>query len=63
MGMQFTDDKDPDDTATGIVVIIVRHKKSCKLEFRNWDHTVGEAPIKAADFNYLNVTNAVTHCR
>ena len=64
VGMQFIDDKDPDDTATGVVVSIVRHKKSRKLAFRYWDHTIfDQAPTKAADFNYLDVNHAVTHCR
>ena len=64
VGMQFIDDKDPDDTATGVVVSIVRHKKSRKLAFRYWDHTIfDQAPTKAADFNYLDVNHAVTNCR
>ena len=31
VGMQFVDDVDPQDTATGVVTGIVRHKKSNKL--------------------------------
>ena len=62
--MQFIEEKDPDDTATGIVVSIVRHKESRKPAFRYWDHTTfDQAPTKAAGFNYLDVTHAVTHCR
>ena len=64
VGMKFIDDKDPNDVATGIVVSIVRHKKSRKLAFKYWDHTkFDQAPTKAADFNYLDVTYAVSNCR
>ena len=61
--MQFTDDDDPDDIATGTVVSIVRHKKSRKLSFKYWDHNVlDQEPTVASSFEYIDVTYAVSHC-
>jgi hypothetical protein len=38
IGMQFLDDEDQFDTATGVVTSIVRHKKSKALVFKYWNH-------------------------
>ena len=62
--MQFTDDDDPDDIATGTVVSIVRHKKSRKLSFKYWDHNVlDQEPTVATSFEYIDVTYATSHCK
>ena len=64
IGMQFTDDDDPDDIATGTVVSIVRHKQSRKLSYKYWDHNVlDQEPTVATSFDYIDVTYAISHCK
>ena len=41
VGMQFTDDSDPLDTATGVVTSIVRHNKS-----KNWFLNIGTITLR-----------------
>ena len=63
IGMQFIDNKDPNDTATGTVTEIMRHKKTHKLVFQYWDHTVYSiAPTRFSDHEFINVQYAVTSC-
>ena len=55
--MQFLDNTDPNDTATGIIVAIVRHKKSHKLAYWCWDITIhATAPKDEALFDYMDVS-------
>ena len=64
IGMQFLDDMDPNDTSTGITTSIVRHKKSRKLVYKCWDHTVHNTePKDAASFNYIDVNYAIKNCK
>ena len=65
IGMQFLDNTDPNDTATGIIVAIVRHKKSHKLAYRCWDdHTIhATAPKDEASFDYMDVNYATQNCK
>ena len=42
VGMQFTDDSDPLDTATGVVTSIVRHKKIQN----NWSLNIGTITLR-----------------
>ena len=64
VGMQFTDDSDPLDTATGVVTSIVRHKKSKKLIFKYWNHLIeDEEPTDPSAFEYINVDYAVRACK
>ena len=64
IGMQFLDNTDPNDTTTGIIVAIVRHKKSHKLAYKCWDHTVhATAPKDEALFDYIDVTYAMKNCK
>ena len=61
--MQFTDNTDPDDTATGTVTQIMRHKKTRKLVFQYWDHTAHSiAPTRFSDHEFINAQYAVTSC-
>ena len=62
--MQFTDDSDPLDTATGVVTSIVRHKKSKKLVFKYWNHLIEDVePTDSSAFEYINVDYAVRACK
>ena len=62
--MQFMDDEDPFDTATGVVTGIVRHKKSKALVFKYWNHQVHDAePVDESDFEFINVNHAVNNCK
>ena len=64
VGMQFADDSDPLDTATGVVTSIVRHKKSKKLVFKYWNHLIeDEEPTDPSAFEYINVDYAVRACK
>ena len=64
IGMQFLDNTDPNDTATGIIVAIVRHKKSHKLAYKCWDHTIhATAPKDEASFDYMDVNYATQNCK
>jgi hypothetical protein len=64
VGMQFVDDVDPQDTATGVVTGIVRHKKSKKLVYKFWNHhTFDSEPTDPTSFDYINVNYAVTNCK
>jgi hypothetical protein len=64
IGMQFMDDEDPFDTATGVVTSIVRHKKSKALVFKYWNHQVHDAePDNESDFEFINVNHAVNNCK
>ena len=64
VGMQFLDDADPQDTSTGVVTSIVRHKKSNKLVYKYWNHhTFDSEPTDPSSFDYINVNYAVTHCK
>ena len=64
VGMQFTDDSDPLDTATGVVTSIVRHKKSKKLVFKYWNHHIEDVePTDSSAFEYINVDYAVRACK
>jgi hypothetical protein len=64
VGMQFMDDEDPFDTATGVVTGIVRHKKSKALVFKYWNHQVHDAePCDESDFEFINVNHAVNNCK
>ena len=63
IGMQFIDNQDPDDTATGTVTEIMRHKKTRKLVFQYWDHTVHSiAPKRLSDHEFINVQYAINSC-
>jgi hypothetical protein len=63
IGMQFLDATDPKDTYTGIIVGIVRHKKSNKLAYKYWDHTIhATVPKIEASFDYMDVNYATKHC-
>ena len=62
--MQFIDDEDLDDIATGTVVSIVRHKKSRKLAYKYWDHNVlAQEPTVAAFLEYIDVNYTISHCK
>ena len=64
VGMHFVDDADPQDTATGVVTSIVRHKKSNKLAYKFWNHhTFDSEPTDPSSFDYINVNYAVTNCK
>ena len=64
VGMQFVDDADPQDTSTGIVTSIVRHKKSNKLAYKFWNHHIFDSePTDQSSFEYINVNYAVTNCK
>ena len=64
VGMQFVDDVDPQDTSTGVVTSIVRHKKSNKLAYKFWNHhTFDSEPTALSSFEYINVNYAVTNCK
>ncbi len=63
--MQFVDDVDPQDTATGIVTSIARHKKSNKLTYYKfcYHHTFDSEPTDPTSFDYIIVNYAVTNCK
>ena len=62
--MQFIDDEDPLDVATGVVTSIVRHKKSKKLTFKYWNHqTLYQELTDLSDFEYIDLNNAVSNCK
>ena len=64
VGMQFVDDSDPLDSATGVVTSIVRHKKSNKLVYKYWNHHLFDVePTDSSAFEYINVNYAVTNCK
>jgi hypothetical protein len=64
VGMQFVDDADPQDTSSGVVTSIVRHKKSNKLVYKFWDHHIFDSePTDQSSFEYINVNYAVTNCK
>ena len=64
IGMQFLDDTDPSDTYTGIIVSIVRHKKSRKLAYKYWDHTIHTTvPKDETSFDYMDVSYAIKNCK
>ncbi len=64
MGIQFVDDADPQDTATGVVSGIVRHKNSNKLAYKFWNHhTFDSEPTDPTSFDYINVNYALTNCK
>jgi Reverse transcriptase (RNA-dependent DNA polymerase) len=64
VGMQFVDDADPQDTSSGVVTSIVRHKKSNKLAYKFWDHHIFDSePTDQSAFDYINVNYAVTNCK
>ena len=64
VGMQFIDDEDPSDVATGVVTSIVRHKKSKKLTFKYWNHQIlDQEPTNSSDFEYIDLNYAVSNCK
>ena len=64
VGMQFIDDEDPSDVATGVVTSIVRHKKSKKLTFKYWNHQIlDQEPTNPSDFEYIDLNYAVSNCK
>ena len=64
VGMQFIDDEDPLDVATGVVTSIVRHKKSKKLTFKYWNHQIlDQEPTNPSDFEYIDLNYAVSNCK
>ncbi len=64
VGMQFMDDEDQFDTATGVVIGLVRHKKSKELVFKYWNHQVYDTePVNESDFEFINVDYAVNNCK
>ena len=59
--MQFMDDENQFDTATGVVTGIVRHKKSKALIFKYWNHQVHDVkPVDESDFEFINVDQSAT---
>ncbi len=62
--MQFTENSDPLDKATGVVTSIVRHKKSKNLVFKYWNHHIEDVePTDSSAFEYINVDYAVRACK
>ena len=62
--MQFIDDEDPSDVATGVLTSIVRHKKSKKLTFKYWNHQqLDQEPTNPSDFEYIDLNYAVSNCK
>ena len=62
--MQFINDEDPLDVATGVVTSIVRHKKSKKLTFKYWNHHVlDQEPTDPSNFEYIDLNYAVSNCK
>ena len=64
IGVQFTDDSDPLDTATGVVTSIVRHKKSKNLVCKYWNRHIEDVKLTdSSAFEYINVDYAVRACK
>jgi len=64
IGMQFVDNSDPLDTATGVVTSIARHKKSRKLVYQYWDPNIYDTePTEPSAFDYINVNYASANCK
>lgn len=64
IGMRFLDNTDPNDISTGIIVSIVRHKKSHKLAYKSWDQTIHATPPKdEALYDYMDVNYATANCK
>ncbi len=64
IGMQFMDDEDQFDTATGVITCIQKHKKSKAFVFKYWNHHVFDTePEDESDFEYINVDHAVNNCK
>ena len=62
--MQFIDDEDTLNVATGVVTSIVRHKKSKKLTFKYWNHQIlDQEPTNPSDFEYIDLNYAVSNCK
>ena len=55
--MQFIDDEDPLDVATGVVTSIVRH-----LSIGN-HQTLDQEPTDLSDFEYIDLNYAVSNCK
>ena len=57
VGQRFEDKEDPADSTTGLIVDIVKHDKSKKLEFKVYDDKifVDGPPDDKMNFSYLNV--------
>ena len=65
IGQRFEDSEDPEDTTAGIVVDVVKHTKSNKLQFKVYDDQVfpDGPPTDKSDYSYLNVKWAMKSCR
>ena len=65
IGQRFEDNEDPADTTAGIVVDVVKHTKSNKLQFKVYDDQVfpDGPPTDKADFSYLAVNWAIKSCK
>jgi hypothetical protein len=65
IGQRFEDNEDPADTTAGIVVDVVKHTKSNKLQFKVYDDQVfpDGPPTDKADYSYLVVKWAIKACR
>ena len=44
--MRFLENKDPNDTVSGIITKLVKHKKSNKLQFQYYDGSESSEPPK-----------------
>ena len=63
IGMKFIDNEDPMDTVSGVIISVVKHKKSRKLQFKYYDDNLFDEPPKGGkSFEYINVKYALQHC-
>ena len=64
IGQSFSDTNDPSDTASGIIIAVVKHKKSRKLCYKYYDEKIfSDIPTSPKDFHYINVRYALQKCK
>jgi hypothetical protein len=65
IGQRFEDNEDPADTTAGLIVEVVKHTKSGKLQFKTYDDQLftDGPPEDKNDFLYLAVSWAMKSCR
>ena len=64
VGQQYVDNEDPADSTSGIIINIVMHCKSRKLQFKCYNSELfpNGPPVDKMDFDYISVAWAMKSC-